>query len=129
MRLRERAAGNATSNPKKPPRTPIPPITTTLFTMSKSKPNCCYCQQSHYPSSCNEMVLPEKRKAILRGAGRCLICLKRGHISKLCRSSSRCNICHGKHHISVCAWSVSSSKPPTEGQTVTNSHFMGVNCP
>ena len=99
---RERATVNVTAPPKKP-RPSIPPTATTLLTEDvNAKPACCYCQQSHYSSSCKEVVLPERRKAILRSAGRCFVCLKRGHVGRTCRSSARCSICHGRHHVSIC---------------------------
>lgn len=48
---------------------------------------CCYCQHNHSHNSCPKVTLPESRKQLLRKAGRCFVCLKRGHVSAACRSS------------------------------------------
>ena len=56
---------------------------------------CYYCQQSHLASSCNVVKTSEERKHILRQAGRCFNCLRRGHVARQCRSKSKCIRCHG----------------------------------
>ena len=47
---------------------------------------CCLCCQNHQSHSCQTMTKPEVRKQTLRRAGRCFVCLKRGHLGRDCRS-------------------------------------------
>ncbi|XP_065902449.1 uncharacterized protein [Dysidea avara] len=39
---------------------------------------------------------------ILRRSGRCFICLRRGHLSRECKSTGRCRTCKDRHHTSIC---------------------------
>ena len=68
-----------------------------------SNPSCCYCQQSHPSGTCGTVVQIDARKQILKKSGRCFVCLRRGHISRECRSKSRCSKCGGRHHFSICS--------------------------
>ena len=63
---------------------------------------CCYCRQLHAPTDCDTVTSTEERRSILRRAGRCFACLKRGHLVRECRSRLRCRTCNGKHHSSLC---------------------------
>lgn len=72
--------------------------TANLFSSGHS-PSCCYCQQSHPSGSCDSVVDVEKRKQVLKKAGRCFICLKKYHISKQCRLSAKCQKCSGRQHL------------------------------
>ena len=45
---------------------------------------CCYCQQEHSPASCKDVIQVNARKQVLRKAGRCFTCLRKGHISRNC---------------------------------------------
>ena len=59
------------------------------------------------------MTQPEARKQFLRGAGRCFVCLKKGHVSAKCRSGVRCTKCIGPpHHVSICG----RKKPGSSGR-------------
>jgi hypothetical protein len=71
----------------------------TLMTNStQSNLSCCYCQQGHFSNNCTRVTDTEERKAILRKTGWCYICLRKGHMSKSCRSRSKCYKCKGRHH-------------------------------
>ena len=77
------------------------PTAATLLT-SDSQPKCSYCRQSHSSSSCTVITDIAQRKAILKRAGRCFMCLKRHHLIRDCRSPARCSRCNGRHHTSIC---------------------------
>ena len=48
------------------------------------------------------MTQPEARKQFLRGAGRCFVPLKKGHVSAKCHSGVRCTTCIGPPcHVSI----------------------------
>ena len=74
------------------------------------------------------------RKQILRKSGRCYVCLRRGHISRECRSRVKYCKCGVRHHVSVCA-QVSMNKgsavlPVTTPMSGTGpSPTPGVSCP
>ena len=51
----------------------------------------------------------QKRKEILRRSGRCYVCSRKNHISKICTSRSQCPKCQGRHHLSVCDQSTKPS--------------------
>ena len=74
----------------------------TSATLHTSVGTCCYCGSEHTPESCTKVDKPENRKSVLRDSGRCFICLKRGHLSRNCRSSIKCRQCSSKHHVSIC---------------------------
>ena len=77
------------------------PTAATLLT-SDSQPKCSYCRQSHSSSSCTVITDIAQRKAILKRAGRCFMCLKRHHLIRDCRSPARFSRCNGRHHTSIC---------------------------
>ncbi|XP_011408774.2 PREDICTED: uncharacterized protein LOC105315733, partial [Amphimedon queenslandica] len=82
----------------------------TSATLHTSITHCCYCDEEHAPESCTKVDKIDKRKSILRDSGRCFICLRRGHISRNCRSSIKCSLCSNKHHTSICMNKRESSK-------------------
>ena len=75
-------------------------------------------QQPHSSNSCHVATHPDARRQILQKAGRCFICLRRGHISRECHSNAKCFKCGGRHHVSICS---KGSIPTTKGSTRTNS--------
>ena len=96
---------------------------------AEEKPGCCYCHQAHSPSDCTIVTSQEERKRILKSAGRCFACLRKGHIGRECRSRGRCRVCNGKHHVSLCqvdkTGSPAQSKPdsqPMQLSVQSNSH-------
>ena len=103
IEARERAqATQATPNqqPKKPYRESQHTAATLLT--GNSSASCCYCQQTHSADDYTVVSQVEDRKQILRKSGRCFVCLRKGHISRECRSQSKCSNCNGRHHVSVC---------------------------
>ena len=64
---------------------------------------CSLCKlEKHFPSECPIYNSPEKRKTILLEQKRCILCLKEGHSSPLCKSGKRCRKCGGRHNFLVC---------------------------
>ena len=90
-----------------------PPTGTTLFTRdsSSTSPTCCYCDQQHRSSDCSKVTQVDARRQLLRKAGRCFSCLRKGHLSKYCCASNRCQLCNGRHHTSICTGSATSEGP------------------
>ena len=67
----------------------LPKLTmTTLYPLAQSRtpsdyPSCSYCQQAHSSNSCQVISHPHARKQALQKAGRCFVCLRKGHISRV----------------------------------------------
>ena len=115
VQARERAASSQVM-PRRP--TSGPPTSAALLTGGSEVSTCCYCQQPHSARSCDAVRSLEDRKRILREAGRCFSCLRKGHIARQCRSKGRCTHCQGRHHSSICQKgqlgpSTPNSEPPT----------------
>ena len=71
--------------------------------MIGNQSNCDYCSiQGHTSEQCHLIREVEARRQILKGSGRCFLCLKKGHMSRKCQSSNKCNHCKGTHHVSLC---------------------------
>lgn len=107
---RERVgAGQGCPFPRRSGHKP-PPTATTLVSgeSANAQTPCCYCNQSHPPSDCNTVTQVEARKQSLRRNGRCFSCLRKGHLSRDCRSRDRCHNCRGRHHTSICNGAVQS---------------------
>ena len=129
---RERLGVNQSRPPARRNECKSPPTATTLVsgeTSSITTP-CCYCNQLHLPTNCSTVVQVEARKQSLRKSGRCFSCLRKGHLSRNCRSTNRCRTCNGRHHTSLCNSAVgqptgdscvsrSRSQPPREGTSLT----------
>ena len=78
----------------------LPGTTNTLLSGNQY---CCFCGQSHLPESCRKITDPEARQELLMDAGRCFLCLKKGHMSRHCtRRGARCTNCGGHHYKSIC---------------------------
>ena len=93
----------------------FPPMAATLLTGgSGAAPSCYYCQQAHLSHACRNVVSVDERRRILRGAGQCFVCLRKGHIVRQCTSKGRCHQCHGRHHSSICAGPKPASEAPKE---------------
>ena len=100
---------------KKPPNREQATAATLFSGNLNSGPPCCYCGQQHTSRSCETVKLVEDRRRILQRSGRCFVCLRKGHISRNCRTN--CTDCKGRHHISIC----SRNAPTSEALLVTNS--------
>ena len=97
---RERASANAASPVRKQPREG--PVTTSALLSNNSSVVCSFCGQPH-PSECGSVTDVGERKQLLVKAGRCFVCLRKGHIGRDCRSSGKCSNCGGRHHFSICS--------------------------
>lgn len=106
---------NTTKQTKKPAVDHGQAIATVL--LSGFNPTCCYCQQAHSSDNCKIVTKVGARKQILRKSGRCFGCLRKGHISRECRSTCNCSKCGGHHHLSICPRGNFSCQP-----SLSNSH-------
>ena len=68
------------------------------------------------------MTQVDARKQILRSSGRCFICLRKGHISRDCRSRSKCPKCGGRHHFSICLKREKKPDPAANPSATSNPH-------
>ena len=113
IEARERAAMNTSAQPRKPVRDYS---TAAALLSGTSSPLCAFCDQPHYSTHCRVVTDHEKRKQLLLKGGRCFICLKKGHLSRDCRSSRGCYNCGGRHHSSICK---SQRSGPRNAQNTT----------
>ena len=96
------------------------PTASTLVTTNSSPLSCYYCGEQHLSTSCRKVTNPEARKQILLKAGRCFVCLRKGHVSRDCRSPLKCTTCHGRHHVTICD---SARRPcPASSDSSASSH-------
>lgn len=103
---RERSATSRSSNPSFLPKKPLPkglPTAAALMTSNSGPVRCAFCERGHISSSCVVVTDVNARKEALRKNGRCYVCLRKGHISRDCRSSGSCSKCRGRHHVTVCS--------------------------
>ena len=120
VETRERLANS--SNPTPLPRhNPREQGTAATLFSGEGQPHCCFCNQQHLSESCQAKRTSEERKQILRKNAHCFVCLRRGHISRECRSRTRCSGCGGKHHLAICP------KPSATEPVATNSTLCTVN--
>ena len=118
--VEEEIRARASSNPlKKPDREH--PTAATLFSGSQNSVSCCYCYKEHPSSSCRNVPQVETRTRMLMKAGRCFVCLRRGHISRDCRFGQKCSNCGGHHHVSICSRGT-SAKNSAAGQQSSQVH-------
>ncbi len=110
VQARERATAGDTASAKGREKSGRSPSTAAALLTGGSgvTPTCYYCQQPHLAHACKTVLSVEERKRILREAGRCFVCLRRGHVVRQCTSRGRCPHCRGRHHGSIC----SGQKPP-----------------
>ena len=86
----------------RPESKPLPTATTLVAKESPvTTPTCCYCNQQHRSLDCTVVTQVDERKQLLRRTGRCFSCLRKGHLSRNCRTTSRCQTCRGKHPTTV----------------------------
>ena len=122
IEARERAATNTSAQPRKPTRDYS---TAAALLSDTSSLSCAFCDQPHYSTHCRVVTDHEKRKQLLLKAGRCFICLKKGHLSRDCRSPRGCYNCGGRHHSSICKSPRSGPRnaqntPPTSTEQTQN---------
>ena len=94
-------------------RTP-PKAVALMNEFSTNVPTCCYCQQPHSSNNCKSVTNVGERKEILKRAGRCYTCLRKGHVSHSCRSTAKCQKCKGRHHSSICTMKPSENSTPKD---------------
>ncbi len=109
LQARERTAAVSVPSVKKNSKEPA--TAAALLTGGSNRITCSYCQQDHTSNSCGVVTQPHARKQVLQKAGRCFVCLRRGHISRECNSHRKCAKCGGRHHISICLRG--TGPPPT----------------
>ena len=79
---------------------------------------CVYCGEEHDEVNCGKVKNIEERKKVILRSGRCLCCLKKGHLAFVCKSKVVCKFCKQNHHSSICLRNVvdkvlpSASMPP-----------------
>ena len=96
------------------------PTASTLLSGAVNR-SCCYCSQAHSSDVCTTVTDGEVRKKVLKKSGRWFVCLKRGHISKECRSKYKCSKCGNRHHVTICSKSpVSNATTDTPSTSSTN---------
>lgn len=101
----------------------LPTAATLVSGTPSSNPNtitCSYCKQAHTSNSCNVVTDIAERKRTLMRSGRCFVCLRRGHISKECKSKGNCNKCKGLHHVSICSQNSSSAQSQAQDKPTGN---------
>ena len=64
----------------------------------KSNVVWCFCNKSYQSEDWQGAKAIEDRKQAIKRSGCCFICLRKGHISRECRSKMKCSKCNGKHH-------------------------------
>ena len=107
---RERTMLNPPPHVKRPPNREQATAAALLSGSSTSGPTCCYCGQPHTSSSCETVKSMEERRRILR---RCCVCMRKGHISRNCRSNARYANCRGCHHVSMSETPIARNNPTT----------------
>ena len=65
---------------------------------------CVYCGgKNHISTRCNTITHTETRRNNLKKAGRCFLCLSKGHLKKHCKVKYSCVKCDSKdHNVSIC---------------------------
>ena len=99
------------------PTAAAPTAAALLAEGQRTTPTCSYCQQPHSSYACTKVVSVDDRKVILRSAGRCFLCLCRGHILRQCTSKFECPNCGGRHHRSIC---YGQQPPSNESESTPN---------
>ena len=87
------------------------PFTATALLMNKNASTCSFCTNIHQSAKCNICTEPQARLAIIKGQGRCFICLKKGHLSQNCTSKVKCYFCKQRYHASLCEGNSSRVDP------------------
>ena len=132
LTARERIGMNpvSRSTQRREDRSGVPPSATTLVSGNapSSAVPCCYCNQLHLPVNCDTVTQVEVRRQSLRKSGRCYSCLRKGHLSRDCRSSNRCRTCGARHHTSICnKLTANQSQPPMTNARTPNPLPTSVN--
>ena len=86
------------------------------FQAKASGPFCTFCQGNHASNSCTKVTDPQVRMKLIKEKGKCFVCLKSGHISRMCQSNIKCFQCQKRHHVALCGAfdKTSSASNPTQ---------------
>ncbi len=70
----------------------------------KKAPKCTFCEKPHFTDLCRGLgsKTSEEKNQFVKANRLCFRCLKRGHISKKCRSNVLCNECKQRHATAMC---------------------------
>lgn len=98
---RERVSVTQTVKPRRDSKPP-PSATALVSDVKGFQLGCCYCDKDQSAATCDIVAEINARKPILRKSGRCYSCLRKGHLSRDCRTTHRCHKCNGRHHTSIC---------------------------
>ena len=121
LQARERAAASDTAGKGRERTVKTHSTAAALLTGGQKVPQtCCYCQQSHFSHACTIVESVDERKRILRSAGRCFVCLRKGQLARQCNSRSRCHSCGGHHHGSICSGQKAASSDTRPKETRRN---------
>ena len=103
VEARERTSSNQANPSSQDKRPSRGQHTVATLQSSNSNPHCSFCGQSHPSERCETVREPEERKQVLLKAGRCFVCLRRGHLARQCRTKVRCSMCGGRHNTAICS--------------------------
>lgn len=78
--------------------------------------NCAFCLEGHKHEDCQKVKNVKERKQILLKYGRCFNCIRRGHVSRQCKTTITCKFCKGKHHSCLCCTDPTGEGKPTESE-------------
>ena len=100
--------------------------------IDSSKTECSYCKtKTHKLENCTAILQVDHKQRYehLKSQALCFGCLKKGHLTKLCRNRLTCKICHKKHpsilHDENRIQKSDSEKKPAESGTCGVSNVVG----
>ena len=112
LEAREQCGQLEASNPTGSSRqTRNAPFATAALLTNENKITCSFCKHNHPSAKCNIVTELKARLAIIKGQGRCFVCLKKGHLSRNCTSKIKCYFCKQRHHASLCESNPSRMAP------------------
>lgn len=79
-------------------------LMSSLPNKSLGRLDCLFCHKPHNSQDCRKasaMSLEERKKAVMN-AKSCLLCFKRGHFFRDCRSKIKCLLCSQRHYVIMC---------------------------
>ncbi|GFT19641.1 uncharacterized protein NPIL_659161 [Nephila pilipes] len=81
-----------------------PTAATLIGNTSIGRNQCIFCERAHASQDCQKISILayEDRKGQVMRKRCCLVCLKPGHMAKMCHSSVKCLICGRRHYALLC---------------------------
>ncbi|XP_022801329.1 uncharacterized protein LOC111339019 [Stylophora pistillata] len=84
--------------------------------------NCAFCLEGHKHEDCQKVKNVKERKQMLLRYGRCFNCIRRGHVSRECKTTIICKYCKGKHDSCLrCNGPAGEGKAPESEGSPSNS--------